>query len=208
MAQTKTSTTTKKTTARRKPTAKPAAKAAPKKTAPVKLDANCFQFEILELASKQRSNAKKSEILKEYINPGLKALFIWNFDESVVSMLPPGPVPYSSLKDQANLSGDMDAKIGAQIRGTQGNAMEDPMKAGRTSIRQEYTKFYNFIRGGNDSLSSIRRETMFIQLLEGLHPKEAEILIAVKDKKLSETYKITLDNVKEAFPEIRWGGRS
>ena len=46
---------------------------------------------------------------------------------------------------------------------------------------------------------------MFIQLLEGLHPKEAEILIAVKDKKLSETYKITLDNVKEAFPSIRWG---
>ena len=204
MAQTKTSTTTKKTTTRRKP----AAKAAPKKTAPVKLDANCFQFEILELASKQRSNAKKSEILKEYINRGLKALFIWNFDESVVSMLPPGPVPYSSLKDQANLSGDMDAKIGAQIRGTQGNAMEDPMKAGRTSIRQEYVKFYNFIKGGNDSLSSIRRETMFIQLLEGLHPKEAEILIAVKDKKLSETYKISFDNVKEAFPQITWGRRS
>ena len=204
MAQTKTSTTTKKTTTRRKP----AAKAAPKKTTPVKLDTNCFQFEILELASKQRSNAKKVEILKEYVNPGLKALLIWNFDESVVSLFPPGPVPYSSLKDQANLSGDMDAKIGAQIRGTQGNAMEDPMKAGRISIRQEYTKFYNFIKGGNDSLSSIRRETMFIQLLEGLHPKEAEILIAVKDKKLSETYKITLDNVKEAFPQIKWGRRS
>lgn len=204
MAQTKTSTTTKKTTTRRKPAAKPAAK----KTATVKLDVNCFQFEILELASKQRSNAKKAEILKEYINPALKALLIWNFDESVVSMLPPGPVPYSSLKEQANLSGDMDAKIGAQIRGTQGNAMEDPMKQQRISIRQEYTKFYNFIKGGNDSLSSIRRETMFIQLLEGLHPKEAEILIAVKDKKLSETYKISFDNVKEAFPEIRWGGRS
>lgn len=203
MAQTKTSTT-KKTTTRRKT----AVKVEPKNTTAVKLDTNCFQFEILELASKQRTNAKKSEVLKEYINPGLKALLIWNFDESVVSMLPPGPVPYSSLKEQANLSGDMDAKIGAQIRGTQGNAMEDPMKSGRISIRQEYTKFYNFIKGGNDSLSSIRRETMFIQLLEGLHPKEAEILIAVKDKKLGETYKISFDNVKEAFPEIRWGGRS
>lgn len=203
MAQTKTSTT-KKTTTRRKT----AVKVEPKNTTAVKLDTNCFQFEILELTSKQRTNAKKSELLKEYINPGLKALLIWNFDESIVSMLPPGPVPYSSLKDQANLSGDMDAKIGAQIRGTQGNSTEDPMKAGRTSIRREYTKFYNFIKGGNDSLSSIRRETMFIQLLEGLHPKEAEILIAVKDKKLGETYKISFDNVKEAFPEIRWGGRS
>ena len=208
MAQTKTSTTTKKTTARKKPAAKPAAKAAPKRTAAVKLDPNCFQHEILELVSKQRSNAKKVQILQEYVNPGLKALLIWIFDESVVSMLPPGPVPYSSLKDQANLSGDMDAKIGAQIRGTQGNASEDPMKAGRISIRQEYTKFYNFIKGANDSLSSIRRETMFIQLLEGLHPKEAEILIAVKDKKLSETYKISFDNVKEAFPQIKWGRRS
>ena len=103
MAQTKTSTTTKKTTTRRKPAAK--------KTAPVKLLPNCFQYEILELVSKQRSNAKKAEILQEYDNPALKALLIWNFDESVVSMLPPGPVPYSSLKDQANLSGDMDAKL-------------------------------------------------------------------------------------------------
>ena len=102
----------------------------------------------------------------------------------------------------------MDAKIGAQINGAQGNAMEDPMQQGRTSIRNEYVKFFNFIKGANDSLSSIRRETMFIQLLEGLHPKEAEILIAVKDKKLDELYKISIDNVKEAFPQIRWGSRS
>ena len=204
MEQTKTSTTTKKATTRRKP----AKKAASKKNTSSKLLPNAFQFEILELVSKQRSNAKKVEILKEYVNPGLKALLIWNFDESVVSMLPPGPVPYSSLKDQANLSGDMDTKIGAQINGAQGNAMEDPMKQGKTSIRNEYVKFFNFIKGANDSLSSIRRETMFIQLLEGLHPKEAEILIAVKDKKLDELYKISIDNVKEAFPQIRWGSRS
>jgi hypothetical protein len=49
---------------------------------------------------------------------------------------------------------------------------------------------------------------MFINILEGLHPKESELLCLVKDKQLQTKYKITLDNVKEAFPDITWGGRS
>jgi hypothetical protein len=78
---------------------------------------------------------------------------------------------------------------------------------GRSSIRKEYQKFYNFIRGGNDSLSSLRRESMFINILEGLHPLEAEILILVKDKKLDTKYKITKEIVAEAYPDIQWGNR-
>ncbi len=54
----------------------------------------------------------------------------------------------------------------------------------------------------------MRRETMFIQILEGLHPLEAELLILVKDKKLSTKYKITKEIVAEAYPDIIWGGRS
>jgi hypothetical protein len=49
---------------------------------------------------------------------------------------------------------------------------------------------------------------MFINLLQGLHPKEAEVLILTKDKKLTDKYKISFDNVKEAYPDIQWGGRS
>jgi hypothetical protein len=49
---------------------------------------------------------------------------------------------------------------------------------------------------------------MFIQMLEGLHPKEAEIMILVKDKRLQEKYKITQSAVAEAYPDIQWGGRS
>ena len=48
-----------------------------------KLDRNCFQFEILELASKQRSNAKKVEVLKEYRNDALISIVMWNFDENI-----------------------------------------------------------------------------------------------------------------------------
>jgi len=77
-----------------------------------------------------------------------------------------------------------------------------------TSIRKEWENFYNYLQGGNPSLSSLRRETMFIQMLEGLHPKEAEIMVLVKDKRLQEKYKLTKDNVAEAYPDIQWGGRS
>jgi hypothetical protein len=79
---------------------------------------------------------------------------------------------------------------------------------GFSSIRKEYSKFYNFIKGGNNELSSIRRETMFINVLQGLHPLEAEILCLVKDKKLETKYKITKEIVSQAYPEIIWGGRS
>ena len=49
---------------------------------------------------------------------------------------------------------------------------------------------------------------MFINILQGLHPKEAEILVLVKDKKLQNKYKITQEVVKEAYPDIIWGNRS
>ena len=57
-------------------------------------------------------------------------------------------------------------------------------KNGHTTIRREFKHFYHFIRGGNDAMSAVRRETMFINILEGLHPLEAEIVCLVKDKKL------------------------
>ena len=147
-----------------------------------KLPPNPFIHEILELASKQRSKAKKVEILQEYANPALKSLFIWNFDETVISVVPAGDVPY--------------------------NANEVPVGTDHTSLRKEYKHLFNFVKGGNDSLTSLRRETMFIQMLEGLHPKEAEIVCLTKDKRLTEEYKLSYDVVKEAYPDITWGGRS
>ena len=57
-------------------------------------------------------------------------------------------------------------------------------------------------------MKMIRRETMFINILEGLHPLESEIVSLCKDKKLGEVYKITKDVVVEAYPDIKWGNRS
>ena len=143
---------------------------------------NPFVHEILELVDKQRTKAKKIEILREYDDLALKAILIWNFDPTAISVIPEGPVPYKEN--------------------------EVPVGTDHTSLRREWKNLYHFVKGGNDRLSAIRRETMFIQLLEGLHPEEAKIICLVKDKDLESKYKITYDMVQQAYPDIQWGGRS
>lgn len=173
--------------------------------ASISLPNNPFQHEILELTCKQRTRPKKIEVLQKYQNDALTSLFIWNYDESVISLIPFGEVPYSSNADISPGNETLSNAIQKQIDDKMVDAVGGNQ---RTSLREEYTKFYNFIKGGNDSLSSIRRETIFIQLLEGLHPKEAEILCLVKDKKLTDKYNLPFDLIKEAYPFIKWGGRS
>ena len=171
---------------------------------------NPFAFEVLDLVSRQRTNAKKVEVLKKYEHVSLKAILIWNFDESVVSMLPEGAVPYSGYADQTSYSGSLTTKISEEVRKmheTGSFSIGSSDKQGHTTISREYKNFYHFIKGGNDSLNNIRRETMFINILEGLHPLESEILCLVKDKNLTTKYKITKEIVTEAYPDIQWGGR-
>jgi hypothetical protein len=174
------------------------------------LPANPFVFEILNIVVKQRTNAKKIEALKKFEHPSLKALFIWNFDESVISALPPGDVPYAAVDEMDSFKGTLSEKISDAVgkMGELGSNSLGSQDQGRSSIRKEYERFYNFVKGGNDGLSSLRRETMFINVLQGLHPLEAEILILTKDKKLQTKYKITKEIVAEAYPDISWGGRS
>lgn len=200
-------TTKAKTTATKKP-------AAPKATVIAEsipdLPNNPFVYEILDIVSKQKTSAKKVEALKKFEHNCLKAIFIWNFDESVVSMLPPGDVPYAALDGESGFNGTLSEKIADAVTkmeelGTKSLGANDQ---GRSTIRAEFKKFYNFIKGGNDSLSSLRRETMFINILSGLHPLEAEILCLCKDKKLDTKYNLTKDIVAQAYPDITWGGRS
>jgi len=147
-----------------------------------KLPPNPFVHEVLEQVSKQRSKAKKVEVLKEYRSDALVSLLIWNFDDTVISMLPDGEVPY----ERSSV----------------------PLGTDHTSLRKEYRNLYHFVKGGNDGLSKTRRESMFIQMLEGLHPTEADILCLVKDKQLQTVYKINRALIEEAYPDIQWGGRS
>lgn len=174
------------------------------------LPKNPFVFEVLDLASKQRSKAKKVEVLKKYRDHGLVAILIWNFDETITSMLPEGEVPYSGFEDQAKSNGGLTTKISEEVRRmheTGSFSMGSSDKNGHTTIRREFKNFYHFLKGGNPGLNAVRRETMFINILEGLHPLEAEIICLVKDKKLTDKYKITKEIVSEAYPDITWGNR-
>ena len=172
------------------------------------LPANPLIFEVLNLVVKQKTNEKKIEVLKRYEDPSLKAIFIWNFDESIVSLLPEGEVPF--FGDNVLKTSTITERIGDAVSSMKGGSSDSlgTIDEKHSTIRREYGKFYNFIKGGNDSLNSIRRETIFINLLEGVHPLEAEILCLVKDKKLQTKYKITKEIVSEAYPDIQWGGRS
>ena len=138
------------------------------------------------------------------------SIFIWNFDETVISVLPPGDVPYAALDGEDGFRGTLTEKIDDAVAkmGELGSRSLGSQDQGQTSLRKEHQKFYNFVKGGNDGLSNLRRETMFINILSGLHPMEAQIVCLIKDKQLETKYKISQDVVSEAYPDITWGNRS
>lgn len=183
--------TTKKTTTNRTPTTKSVTSKSttttttkPKSAAVKKpeLTENSFVHEIFDAVSSERIGSKKIQILQRFNENYIKSVLIWNFDPSVTSVIPEGEVPIQPK--------------------------ENPEVKPSSSIKKEWSKFYNFVQGGNDSMNKIRKETMFINILESLHPSEAEILILVKDKKLQSKYSITKELVSEAYPDIQWGNRS
>tara|TARA_Y200000002_G_scaffold206946_1_gene170728 strand:+ start:41 stop:520 length:480 start_codon:yes stop_codon:yes gene_type:complete len=146
-----------------------------------RLPNNPLLSEILALVSKQKTKAKKIQILKENESMHIKSVLIWNFDTSVESAIPEGEVPFK--KNEA------------------------PAGTEHTYLAHEWKMLYNFVKGGNDILRPVKREQLFLQLLEGLHPDEAEIICLVKDKNLKKKYKLTRAVVEEAFPDIEWGNR-
>ena len=166
-----------------------------------------FVFEVLDLVSKQKTKAKKVEVLKKYDEFHLRTLFLWNFDTTIESALPDGDVPYQSYGDQTSYSGNLSTKLQEDIRAmheTGSFSMGVSDQQGRTTIRREVKNFYHFVKGGNDAMNNMRRESMFINILQGLHPLEAEIIVLVKDGNLSDRYKITREIVEEAYPDIVW----
>lgn len=136
--------------------------------------------EVLQKAHNAKTKAEKIKILRDNVSQALKSILIINYDESIVSLLPEGEPPFT--KNEA------------------------PAGTEHTRLEHEARILHHFFKGGSN-LSQIKRENMFIQLLEGLHPDEAEVIIRAKDKQLGKRYKVTKACVSEAFPEITWGGR-
>ena len=75
-----------------------------------------------------------------------------------------------------------------------------PLGTDHTLLSREAKRLYLFIKGGDNTLSNTKRETLFIQMLEGLSAEEAKFLVSVVNKKINNDYKgFTANLVKEAF---------
>jgi len=140
-----------------------------------------LMHEVLQKVSNAKTKKEKIKLLQEYNTNALRMLLIINFDDSVVSLLPPGNVPYTPN--------------------------EAPDGTQHTILEKEARLLHHFFKGGSN-VSQVKRENMFVQMLEGLSSGEAEALVLAKDKRIGKRWKITKAAVTEAFPSIQWGGRS
>ena len=146
-----------------------------------KLPSDALVTEILQKVSSAKTKKEKVDILQEYNNNGLRAILIINFDESLKFLLPEGDVPFS--------------------------ANDAPAGTDHTRIDHEYRGLYRYFKGGDSSIKSMKREQLFVQLLEGLYKDEAEMLVLACNKDLQAKYRVTKAVVQEAFPSIEWGNR-
>lgn len=144
-----------------------------------KLPSNPLISEVLKAVHGRKTVDGKVKLLQQYKGDHIKALLIWNYDKGIESAIPQGEVPYKKNEAPANT-------------------------AGHTRLAHEWRTLYNFVRGGNDKLSQMKRESLFVQLLEGLHADEAELVCLVKDKELQSKYRISRSVVEQAYPEINW----
>ena len=130
--------------------------------------------EVLDKVHKAKTKAQKVDILKQHNNASLRMVLKSSFDPKIKWAMPTGDVPFMPN----------DAPAGTD----------------HTRLATEAKKLYHFIEGADATTPKVKKETMFIQMLEGLHESEAKLVIAAKDKKLHQVYKgLSKDVVKEAF---------
>tara|TARA_Y100001937_G_scaffold109139_1_gene153501 strand:+ start:1143 stop:1601 length:459 start_codon:yes stop_codon:yes gene_type:complete len=130
--------------------------------------------EVLKKVNNAKTKDKKIEILRKHDTDSLRMVIKSSFDPKIKWVLPEGAVPFKPN----------DAPEGTE----------------HTLLVQEAKRLWHFIEGADNQTPRMRKETMFIQMLEGLHKDEADILIVAKDKKLHQKYKGLSDNVvKTAF---------
>lgn len=129
--------------------------------------------EILQLVEEAPSKKEKIDVLRTYDCPPLRTLMVACYSPAVKWLLPEGEPPYKP----SNLT-DIEGRL-----------------------YQESKHLYLFVEGGNPNLNPVKRQNIFIQMLESVTPDDAKLLISIKDRKLP--YKsVTKKLVQEAFPGI------
>ncbi len=130
--------------------------------------------EVLDKVHKAKTKAQKVDILRKNNNASLRMVLKSSFDPKIKWSMPSGDVPF--IPNDA------------------------PAGTDHTRLATEAKKLYHFIEGADNTTPKMKKENMFIQMLEGLHESEAKLVIAAKDKRLHQVYKgLSKDVVKEAF---------
>jgi hypothetical protein len=130
--------------------------------------------EIFTKVNNAKDKSKKIAVLREYETTSLKQLLKGAFDPNIVWDLPAGDPPFIPNEAPA---------------GTEHSLLEN-----------ETRKLWHFVKGADNQTNKLQKENMFIQMLEGLHVDEAQVLLDVKNKRLNKSYKgLTEAVVLEAF---------
>jgi len=134
--------------------------------------------ETLEMVDEAKTRDEKREILKSRDNYATRALLQLNFHPDVKWHIPKGAPPYTPSQESDSTEG---------------------------SIHFEVKKLNYFVKGGGHDLSMLKRESMYVQLLERVAAKDAKLLISVKDQNLSYkglSYKLVRDVWPDLLPEV------
>ena len=130
--------------------------------------------EILTKVNNAKDKPKKIAVLQQNASAPLKQVLKGAFDSNIVWDLPAGDPPFI--------------------------ANEAPIGTEHGLLRNEAKRLWHFVKGADNDLTKTQKETMFIQMLEGLHQDEAKVLLGMKNKSLNKMYKgLTESVVKEAF---------
>ena len=131
-------------------------------------------YELIQEESQKKTKKEKIEVLKSNESWALKDILRGAFDDKISWLVPEGTPPYTPSQDHNSSS----------------------------SLLRQNVQFSYFVKGGKgEQMMKAKREQIYITLLESIHPKDAELVIAMVSKK-SPHKSITKDLVKEAFPGL------
>ena len=147
--------------------------------------------EVLQRVSSAKTKAEKVKILHEYKSPALTKLLLCNYARTISFCFPDGRTPYTPIERPKG--------VDHQYLFNEHRHIEKFIKK---TVGPNYA-VYGCSGAPKPRIQQLKKESLWVQLLENLHPEEAEVLELVKDKQLNKKYKITKQNVIDAFPELK-----
>ena len=133
-------------------------------------------FEILEKVSKAQTKDERVKLLKTHECISLRDLLRGTYDDAIQWNLPEGEPPYTPNRPESVPS----------------------------TLHRVHRNFKYFVKGLRESenLNKIRREAMFIEMLEAVHPEDAKLLLCMINKKKLPVKGLTKKLVQEVFPNL------